>query len=126
MSRTVCKYGKKSKKNYYIHRFVWECFNGLIPEDKVIDHINNNKENNRLCNLQLITQKENCEKSAKNPDDTLASKNHQNKKCVKTINQNTEEVTYYNSLYAAQQHLGVNAGIVKMVCERINKWKQLS
>lgn len=71
--------------------------------------------------MQLITQKENCEKSAKNRDYALASKNHQNKKWVKTINQNTEEVTYYNSLYAAQQHLGINAGIVKMVCERINK-----
>ena len=113
---------KKSQKSYYVHRFVWECFNGLIPEDKVIDHINNNKENNRLCNLQLIAQKENCEKSAKTRDYALASKNH-NKKCVKAINQNREEVTYYNSLYAAQQHLGINAGIVKMVCERINKCK---
>lgn len=47
-------------------------------------------------------QKENCEKSAKNRDYALASKNHQNKKCVKSINQSTQEVTYYNSLYAAQ------------------------
>lgn len=94
---------KKSQKSYYVHRFVWECFDGLIPEDKLIDHINNNnKEKNRLCNLQLIMQKENCEKSAKNRDYALASKNHQNKKCVKSINQSTQEVTYYNSLYAAQ------------------------
>lgn len=27
---------------YTIHRFVWECFNGDIPENSVIEHIDNN------------------------------------------------------------------------------------
>ena len=54
----VRKYAQKSQKTYFIHRFVWECFNGIIPEDKVIDHINNIKDDNRLCNLQLMTQQE--------------------------------------------------------------------
>ena len=50
-------------------------------------------------------------------------KNHQNKKCVKATNSSTNEVSYYNSLYAVQQHLQINAGIVKMVCEGINNCK---
>lgn len=33
--------------------------------DLVIDHIDNNKLNNNLYNLQLITQKENCNKDKK-------------------------------------------------------------
>lgn len=33
------------------------------------------------------------------------------------MNQNTNEVSYYNSFYAVQQHLQINAGIVKSVCE---------
>ena len=53
----------KGAKKYYIHRFVWECFHRLIPDGKVIDHINNNKEDNRLCNLQLITQVRNQHKN---------------------------------------------------------------
>lgn len=55
----VKKYGSTNRKTYLVHRFVWECFHGMIPDGKVIDHINNNKEDNRLSNLQLMTQQEN-------------------------------------------------------------------
>ena len=35
----------------------------------------------------------------------------------------TNEIVYYNSLCAVQQHISVNCGIVKMVCEGINNCK---
>ena len=41
------------------HRFIFECFYGEIKGNKVIDHINNKKHDNRIENLQAITQKEN-------------------------------------------------------------------
>ena len=119
----VRKHGQNGQKGYYVHRFVYECFNGIIPDGKVIDHVNNIKDDNRLCNLQLMTQQENCKKSAKRRDYTFVAKNHQNKKCVKATNSDTNEVSYYNSMYAVQQHLSINAGIVKMVCEKINSCK---
>lgn len=56
-------YGDKNQKTYFFHRSVWECLNGLLPDDKVIDHINDNKKDNRLCHLQLMTQQENCKKA---------------------------------------------------------------
>ena len=43
MKCCVRKHGKSGVKGYKVHRFVWECFNGIIPEGKVIDHINNKK-----------------------------------------------------------------------------------
>jgi len=52
---TVRKYGDKNHKTYHVHRFVWECFHGVIPDGKVIDHINDNRGDNRLCNLQIMT-----------------------------------------------------------------------
>ena len=61
----VRKHGQPGVKGYQVHRFIWECFNGVIPEGKVIDHISNKKDDNRLCNLQLITHQQNCKKSAK-------------------------------------------------------------
>ena len=82
-------------KGYFIHRFVWECFNGLIREGMVKDHINHQREDNRLCNLKVMTQKENCKKSAKNRDYAFVKINHKNRKYVKAINLNTNEVTYY-------------------------------
>ena len=44
----------------YVHRIIWETFNGEIPDGYVIDHIDCDKLNNSLSNLQLVTQSENC------------------------------------------------------------------
>lgn len=44
----------------YIHRIIWETFNGKIPEGYEIDHINTIRNDNRLENLRLVTPKENC------------------------------------------------------------------
>ena len=62
-------YNKKLKKTkiYTQHRFVFEVFKGKIPSHLEIDHINNNKTDNRIKNLQLITHKQNIEKSKNKP-----------------------------------------------------------
>ena len=65
----------------------------------------------------------NIEKSDGRRDYTFVAKNHQNRKCVKATNIDTNEISYYNSMYAIFQHLGINAGIVKMVCEGLNHCK---
>ena len=119
----VRKHGQPGVKGYHVHRFIWESFNGLIPDGKEINHIDGNKKNNKLQNLQLLTHQQNCKKSAKDRDYKFTAKNHENRKCVKAINKNTNEVSYYNSMYAVKQHLGINAGIVKMVCKGTNHCK---
>ena len=47
------------RKRTSIHRLIWEAFNGPIPDGLTIDHIDNDKTNNRLDNLQLLTNAEN-------------------------------------------------------------------
>ena len=47
------------------HRIVWETFNGEIPEGYEVDHINNVRSDNRLCNLQLLTRLDNMRKAHK-------------------------------------------------------------
>lgn len=47
-------------RNLSVHRLVWESFNGVIPKGYEIDHINGDRQDNRLCNLILTTHKENC------------------------------------------------------------------
>lgn len=45
-----------------IHRLVYETFIGEIPEGLEIDHIDNNKTNNKLSNLRLLTRAENMQR----------------------------------------------------------------
>lgn len=55
--------GKKFQCRH--HRIVWISQNGVVPDGYVIDHINNDKKDNRIGNLQLLTSEENSTKAAK-------------------------------------------------------------
>ena len=55
----VCLCKQSIQKYYYVHRLVWEAFNGQIPENMQVNHINEVKTDNRLSNLNLMTCKEN-------------------------------------------------------------------
>lgn len=51
---------------HYVHRFTWQQFRGDIPKGYQINHINEDKTDNRLENLELVTQKENIQKRSYN------------------------------------------------------------
>lgn len=40
-----------NKKQYAVHRIVWELFNGKIPKDMQIDHLDGDSKNNLISNL---------------------------------------------------------------------------
>ena len=117
------KTDNKKTKSVIAHRFIWECFHGIIPNGMVIDHVNDIKDDNRIKNLQMMTQQDNCLKSAKKRDYAFAANNHKNRKCVKATNCETKEVSYFNSMYSIKEHLGINPGLVKMVAEGLNLCK---
>ena len=49
-------------KNVHWHKLVWEHFNGAVPEGFEIDHKNNERLDNRIENLQLLTHADNARK----------------------------------------------------------------
>lgn len=108
MRCAVRKYGDKNYKTYYVHRFTWECYYGIITENMVIDHTNDDREDNCLtmCNLQVVTQQANCEKSAKIRDYSFVANNHANRRNVMATNINTQEQILFISMYAVQQKVG--------------------
>lgn len=44
---------------YFVHRAIWETFNGPITGGLEIDHDNTDRTDNRLSNLKLVTHKMN-------------------------------------------------------------------
>lgn len=50
-------------KNYYVHRLVYEAFIGPIEHNMTIDHIDFNKNNNSVNNLQQMSAMDNLKKS---------------------------------------------------------------
>lgn len=58
----------EGKKGLFSHRFIWECWYGRQLLDgyrEVIDHINDKVDDNRINNLQLMTQRQNILKRSK-------------------------------------------------------------
>ncbi len=59
-------YGKNIRESRHAHRVVWETFFGPIPSGTQINHIDGNKENYSLGNLECVSASENCLHAYKN------------------------------------------------------------
>lgn len=53
---------KLNGKNLKIHRIIWEMFNDVIPNKLVINHIDCNPFNNRIQNLECVTNATNTQR----------------------------------------------------------------
>jgi len=102
------------KKSFYSHRFIYECFHGIITDKRVVDHINNIKTDNRLDNLQLITQREN------------SIKNNAGGTClppikIKAINTETGESFDYESIKKTAKDLMIDTASIRHVLNGTHK-----
>ena len=104
-------YNKKLEKpfTYLQHRFVYEVFRGPIPKCFEVDHVNNNKTDNRINNLQLLTPRQNSEKSNNRP--------------IISINIETGKETRYISIKKAAIKLDINSAYISDILGK--KLKQL-
>ena len=64
---------KIGKNNYQLHRLAWIFMTG-INSPMQIDHINNNRSDNRWCNLREATHNQNCQNSSLRYDNTSGYK----------------------------------------------------
>lgn len=53
----------QTKLQCRVHRIIWISQHGVIPDGYCIDHINNDKSDNRISNLQLLTPEQNSHKA---------------------------------------------------------------
>ena len=91
-----------NRKDTLWHRFVWEAFNGKIPDDMEIDHIDSNKLNNNIDNLQLMSRSAN------------ASKGN-----VKYTRKDIQDVNYLRSIGMTYSQIGKEMGMHPSTVGRI-------
>ena len=95
----LCKKG--ITKNMFVHRLVWSAFKGAIPKNLQINHKDENKQNNNLSNLELVTPKENTNFGTRNQRIAESLK-----KEITLFNEN--ESLYFKSLKEASNQLCIN------------------
>ena len=100
-------YKNGNKSYYYVHRFVYETFKGEIPKGMQTDHIDNNKKNNLINNLQLLSPRENQHKS--------------NCKKVISFNIETKEEKIFDSFNKAAEFYQIHKSTVSKNCQKKNK-----
>ena len=110
---TVYKNGER--KSILSHRFIYECYNGLISEGLVIDHINRDKLDNRIENLHVVTHREN------NLNSAPRIKLQQRRPVIGVMDLdgiNKEELSF-SSMNSASKYYDINDRSIKKVVDGI-------
>lgn len=92
-------------KSYLIHRLVAQTFLQILDNKPIVNHIDCDKYNNRVENLEWVTQKENV---------SLHNKNISHPKKVIQMDFNNKIINIYNSLKEAGES-------INMCCSSISK-----
>lgn len=112
-------------KGKYVHRLVWEVFNGPIPEGYEINHIDEDKSNNALSNLELVTHKQNCNHGTK-VERTNMTKRHNgtlgpSAKRVAQVGPDFKLIKVHESLTKACDWTGAKLPNISACCKNKNK-----
>ena len=115
----LCKNGKTKK--YLIHRLVYEAFNGPIPEGMQCNHISENKTENNLENLNLMTHKENCNWGTRNERASKAKINGKLSKPVIQYDLNGNLIKEYPSASEVERQTGYAQTHISKCCRWLLK-----
>lgn len=106
-----------------VHRFIWECGNGPIDKKVEIDHIDSDKLNNKLSNLQCVSISDKRKKAYKLRKDNFASKAHKLRREIKAINVDSDDFYTFSSKSQCAKHFKISPALVYLVCEQKNNNK---
>lgn len=115
---------------YAIHKLVMEHFNRCAFDYEVINHIDSNKLNNNINNLEYVTQRENCIKAWKNNlcekvrEKATGRKHNTNIKTSKKVIQldlQGNVIAEYLSVRDAERQTGINNSNIIRSCKNPNK-----
>ena len=110
----LCKDGKPTI--FSVHRLAYEAFNGKIPEGMQVNHIDEDKTNNRLDNLNLMTPKENT-----NWGTGIERRAKKHSKPIIQYSLNGDKLAEYPSVCDAARKLTINIGNISSALKGMRK-----
>ncbi|EOU1476299.1 HNH endonuclease [Clostridium perfringens] len=114
----ICLSNKSKKRNFKIHRLVSQAFLDNPNNYPQVNHKNENKEDNRVENLEWVTPKENLNYGTRLERVKKSLKNNPKRsKCVIGISVNTNEIIRYPSLREAGRN-GFSSGCIAACCNK--------
>lgn len=93
-----------------VSHVIWEAFNGPIPDGYEINHINEDKTDNRLCNINLMTRKVNCNWGTRNERLVNNRKGYGKKQPIIQYDLQGSVIEEFGSLREASRKTGINSG----------------
>lgn len=117
---------RKGGKNYYIHRLVAETFIDNPNNYETVDHINGLKSDNRVENLQWLTQKDNLKRwhREQKTEEQIEHYKIVHRENIKKLHEKQrkpviclETGKIYKSCMIAGKTLGIDNGSIGKVCQ---------
>jgi len=107
---------EKIRSHHFVHRLVWEAFNGPIPEGMQLNHLNEDITDNRLENLSLVTPSENVNWGTRNKRVSKKLTNGKLSKWVIQLSKNNEILHFYPSTAQVERETGIKQGNISKCC----------
>lgn len=122
LKQTKVKHGyficRINGRNMYSHRFIWECFNGILRKGEVIDHLNTIRTDNRISNLKKCDYTENMSNELTRLHLREAKAKQCGKKVLKLDKHTNEIIDWYPSISEAARANKISTkNYIRYVCE---------
>jgi len=102
--------------SYKLHRLIWIYHNGPIPEGMQIDHINHDRQDNRIENLRLV---ENSQENLRNM--SMINSNSSGHMGVCYLNGYTGRKSWHAYIYVNNKKIGLGKYITKEEAIKVRK-----
>jgi hypothetical protein len=103
----------KLYNRYAVHRFIYECFNGEIEDKMQIDHINGNKLDNSIQNLQALNSKDHNKKTFENNKEARLRQAIKKQKKILLIEYDKNEKIISEKIYNCAEDLEEILGLLR-------------